>query len=191
MPSNSQDDKSNQSAETQVPAPVPQEYGATVSAVSALLSLLAFGFSIFSLYRSWRVELGSRFESAFGAPIRLELRSFERVVGDLRAFSFPSGKSVAKMKAEFEAIRGKLEEEGNKVNMLLREIDDAESAAGTNWASTFELHTEQAELIMQSVAHPSVATEIEFRAKAEATRDQYAEAIKKVRTLLDAQRATL
>ncbi len=182
---------SSRIAHTSTSPPVPQEYGATISSLSIVVAAAAFGVSLVSLLRSRKLERGARFEAAYGAPLRAELRTFQSIILKFRAFVFPAGKSVADLKIEIETLRIELEEASIKLAALLKELDMANSVANKNWSATFSNFSERAEEVMQAVAHPSVVAEMDFRAKVEKAQQHYQQSIDDIRAMLDRERAKI
>lgn len=171
--------------------PVPVDYGPTISGVTGLIAVIALIFSVASYRRSGRLEKSARFESSFGSAIRLQLRTFEDDLSKLDAFIFPSAKSVDESKKEIENIRSELEVSSNKVSRLLREIDISPNVRTKNLQTGFTGKISLAETAMQAIAHPSVQTDVQFRAAAALIRDRYQECVDGVRHWLESERSKI
>lgn len=164
--------------------PTAPPYAIYLSIASLIVAALALLRALVTDRRARRIERDSRFEAAYGSHLRDELRTFQKRVSEFRIYTFPSGKSVDELKIEIDEFRIELEEDAFSLRTLLRELDQAKAVRQKGWERAFSNQTENAELRLQSMSHPSVATELEFAAKAEGARDAYQLAIDAIRAML-------
>lgn len=131
---------SNRSAGTEVPSkpPIPADYGPTVSAGSAILSLFAILTAWRGSRRTTKLERSTWFEKSFGENLRLSCRKLDKKNDSLKSLMYPSAKTLTALKDELAGIIAEIEDCVSDIRGILRELDQSSKVKSHDWESDFE-----------------------------------------------------
>ncbi|WP_374944956.1 hypothetical protein [Sphingomonas sp.] len=173
------------------PAPLPPPAAPNWVAIAAFaLSIITLLKTLWSDFRAWRSKAAAKFETDLGTPIRTGLRSYEKKLFTLRAFTVPSGRSLDELKDEIGSERAKWIEAAEDLARLLREADDTGELVDQGWAERFTRRTEAAEELMIRMTEPAVTTFEDLRLAALAVQIETNIAVAEVRSALKEETAS-
>lgn len=165
--------------------PISKDVGQWMANFSFIFSLIAIVVSVISLRLGARRDRRASFESDYGAALRASLRDLEEAVDGLRAFAFPSAKSLEELQLEIPESQERIERRAFKVVRISGEIDRSKNNRSTNWSVDLERKFELCADCLESLLSPSLSGLGEFIAKAERSREQYVETIAQAAIQLD------
>jgi hypothetical protein len=167
------------------------DYGATVSSISAALSLLALLVSAITFFRGTVRDRRDVFEADHGTPLRLALRQLDASARDLRALIMPSAKSLRDLKAEIPKLLNKIELDAQSVIALVAEIDASALNSSMGWSDTLISDFDTCSTGVEALTATSIVTIDDFRLKAQAAKQRYDGAVLRARSKLDQVRASI
>lgn len=152
--------------------------------IALCVSFVTLGKSFWSDTRAKRDRRASTFERDYGSAVRTELRSFNKKLSALKAFTYKSGKPLKRAKAELEKLRGDWLTGAEDLCSVLVEVDQAVDLLDAGWEEAFRAHAERAEVVLGEVAGEAVDSEDDLIVAAVQGLAHYRDGVKEVRQKL-------